>query len=274
MEKIDRLGWASGLSFCAYGARIGIRVNEAWVVERLPRYLPPGSEPSSSGIVDILYSLWIGGVSERPGVRNYHLVYAGARRVVRSLDLDEALGQLESVLHFGVALMARRKLFVHAGVVGWRGRTIVIPGRSLSGKTSLVVALLRAGATYYSDEYAVFDGEGLVHPFPKPLSLRRGDAGPPERCPVEALGGRPGTKPIPMGLVALSVYQAGARWRPRTLSRGRGVLSLLDNTVLARARPKEALAILERAVEGTSILKSKRGEACDVVESLLSHRMA
>ena len=36
------------------------------------------------------------------------------------------------------------------------------------------VALGRAGALYYSDEYAPLDGEGFVHPYPKPLSLRKG----------------------------------------------------------------------------------------------------
>jgi uridine kinase len=41
---------------------------------------------------------------------------------------------------------------------------IAIPGRSFSGKTSLVTALVRAGAVYYSDEFAVIDRDGLVRP--------------------------------------------------------------------------------------------------------------
>ena len=31
MEKIDRLGWAAGVSFYAYGLRIGVRVSSAGV---------------------------------------------------------------------------------------------------------------------------------------------------------------------------------------------------------------------------------------------------
>jgi hypothetical protein len=34
---------------------------------------------------------------------------------------------------------------------------------SYSGKTTLVSELIRAGATYYSDEYAVIDERGRVH---------------------------------------------------------------------------------------------------------------
>jgi hypothetical protein len=31
-----------------------------------------------------------------------------------------------------------------------------------------VAELVRAGATYYSDEFAVLDSRGRVHPFPRP----------------------------------------------------------------------------------------------------------
>jgi hypothetical protein len=34
----------------------------------------------------------------------------------------------------------------------------------MMGKTTLVVALLRAGAHYYTDDFALLDGDGLVHP--------------------------------------------------------------------------------------------------------------
>jgi hypothetical protein len=103
-------------------------------------------------------------------------------------SFEPALEALESDLHRSVAERARRWCFVHAGVVGWRGRVIVIPGRSHSGKTTLVAEWLRAGALYYSDEYAVFDAMGRVHAYAKPLSLRQNGAA--TRYAVEALGGR------------------------------------------------------------------------------------
>jgi len=67
-----------------------------------------------------------------------------------------------------IALWARRRVFVHAGVVAWQGRAVLIPGRTLSGKSWLVRALVRAGAEYYSDEFAVLDARGRVHPYPLP----------------------------------------------------------------------------------------------------------
>jgi hypothetical protein len=156
-------------------------------------------------------------------------------------------------------------------VVAWRGRAIVIPGRSFSGKSSLVAALVRAGATYYSDEYAVFDARGRVHPFPAPLSLRGADGERPTRHPPESLGRRPGTRPLPVGRVAVSPYRQGARWRPRRLTPGQGVLALLANTVPARERPAAALAALQRAVVAAPVLKGARGEASEVAGVLLEN---
>ena len=85
---------------------------------------------------------------------------------------------LESDMQRFVAEMAHRRVFVHAGVVGWQGKAIIIPGRTFTGKTTMVAELVRAGATYYSDEYAVFDLQGRVHPYARPLGMREtGQAG-------------------------------------------------------------------------------------------------
>jgi len=86
-------------------------------------------------------------------------------------SLRGATEAVESWAQLTVATLAKGLIFVHAGVVGWQNRAIVIPGRSLSGKTTLVLALVEAGTDYYSDEYALFDSEGRVHAYwrlPKP----------------------------------------------------------------------------------------------------------
>ncbi len=62
---------------------------------------------------------------------------------------------------------------MHAGVVGWRGRAILIPGRSGTGKTSLVAALVEQGAVYYSDDYAPIDADGRVRSYARAPSVRR-----------------------------------------------------------------------------------------------------
>ena len=185
------------------------------------------------------------------------------------MDLDKTLEALESELRLNVAAAARRRVFVHAGVVAWRGRAIVLPGRSFSGKTTLVAELLRARAVYYSDEFAVLDERGRVHPFPKPLSIREEGGGTVRNCPAEALGSRQGVKPLPIGLVALSEFRPGMRWRPARLTPGQGLLALLAHTVPVRRRPKASLETLERTVSQALVLKGVRGEAQEMVHSML-----
>ena len=270
MEKLDRLGWATGMSFVAHGLRIGIRTNDPQALEELPQRFPPGWRPASSMIVDRLYSLTVGGEGARSGVRRYNLLYVGPVRIGRSMSLNEVLDRLEQDLQLYVAEWSRRKLFVHAGVVAWEGRAIVIPGRSFSGKSRLVEALVRAGATYFSDEYAVFDAHGFVHPYDVPLSLRNGAGQPPEKVHV-GTPSRPGAlKPLPVGVIAVAKYRPGARWRPRPLPPGQAVLSLLANTVAARRKPEQVLTRLTRIVEGTRVLRGSRGEAAETAGQLLA----
>jgi hypothetical protein len=270
MTKIDRLGWADGIAFVSHGLRIGVRVNEPALLPRILPLLPPGWRRSRSAVVEHLYSLRSGGPARAANVRRFNMLYSGPARIGRTTDLDELWGTLESDLQLYVAQMATRKVFVHAGVVGWRGRAIVLPGTSMSGKSTLVAALVRAGATYYSDEYAVFDVQGRVHPYPRLLSLRGRDGEPARRCPPEVFGGRAGSRPLPVGLIAVTHYRPGARWRPRPLTPGPAALALLANTVPARSRPAAALATLQQVVTQATALKGWRGEAEAAVEAILN----
>jgi hypothetical protein len=270
MEKIDRLGWAAGISFTALGVRVGVRVNDPAALERLLGHLPPGWKPSPSPVVERLYSVVMGGGNIGSRVRRFSLLYADRNELVRTLQPDEVFEVLESDLQLHIAQAAQRRLFVHAGVVGWRGRAILIPGRSCSGKTTLVAELVRAGATYYSDEYALLDPHGRVHPYARPLSIR-GDTSSarPKKYRVEALGGRSGVATLPVGIVIVGEFRAGVTWRPRRLSLGNGALALLAHTVAARRRPRSALSILRRVVLHAPVLNGVRGEAKEVVASIL-----
>src|SRR6185295_11589966 len=137
MEKIDRLVWAEGLSFISYGVRVGIRANKPGVLDKFLPALPPGWKPSSSPVVERLYSIIAGGEGPRPNIRLYNLIYVNAGRIARASELDAAIEAFECDLQLYVAEMSPRRVFVHAGVVGWRGQAILIPGRSFSGKSTL-----------------------------------------------------------------------------------------------------------------------------------------
>ena len=268
MDKIDRLGWAAGISFVSYGLRIGIRTNDPGIVDRLITLLPPYTKPGGQRVKH-LYSLVVGGAKPGSRVRRYNLVYARSSRLDRLMDLDGIIEVLESDLHVYVADMARRRVFVHAGVVGWRGKAIVIPGRSLSGKSTLVAALVRAGAKYYSDEYAVFDSRGRVHPYAMPLKLRHDAKDSAVNHRAVRLPGRPGVKPLPVGLVVATSYEQGARWRPRALPPGRAMMAMLAHTVSARTNPQAALATLGQVTPHALVLKGRRGEAEEMADVLL-----
>ncbi len=127
----------------------------------------------------------------------------------------------------------------------------------------------RAGADYYSDEYAVVDRRGRVHPYPKPLSIREGADNRQKKYPVEALGGKPGVRPLPLGLVVITRYEPGAEWRPEKVSAGQGMLELLANTVSARREPERALDTFRHLFPGVRFLKSARGQAKEVVPFIL-----
>src|SRR5262245_4147876 len=146
MAKIDRLGWADGMSFTSYGVRIGLRVNDAAILKELIARLPPGAKVSPVQVVDHLYSLtgFANGWNGR--VRPFNLGYWNLVRFARLRSFEDLLHEFESHVQLTVAEYAPRRIFVHAGVVGWKGRAIVIPGTSFSGKTSLVTELIRAGA--------------------------------------------------------------------------------------------------------------------------------
>src|SRR5579864_2048966 len=160
MEALNRLGWADGFSFLGYGRRIGVRVSDPAVLDCLVERLPYGWRPTSGDDVERLYSLIVGGEDARTGLRRFNLLYGDWDRIERSTDLSPVLDAFERDLRMFVAEFARRRVFIHAGAVGWQGRAILLPGQSFTGKTSLVAALVRAGAGYYSDEFAVVDLQG------------------------------------------------------------------------------------------------------------------
>jgi hypothetical protein len=272
MATLDALPWAGGVSLVSCGLRLGVRVDDPAMLDRLPLYLPPVRAHTATSVVDHLFSLRTsrsGGTrNERPTTR----VYEGHRLVARRGDLSSnmQLDLLRSCLEYRIASGARSRLFVHAGVVEWRGRAILIPGRSRSGKTTLVSALVRAGARYYSDEFAVLDELGRVHPWTRPLRIRA-PGRPPQSRRVEDLGGRAGQRPLRIGLIVVTAYRAGACWQPRALSPGQTILALIQNTLMVRSRPDFALQTLMRAVRGAQALKSRRNEAAALAALLLSN---
>ncbi|MFQ5933600.1 MAG: hypothetical protein ACE5KI_03035, partial [Dehalococcoidia bacterium] len=135
MDKLDRLEWAAGTCFRAYGVRVGIRVNDPAALELLRESFPPLWKPTESPVVDRLYSFILGGRVPGANIRRFHMVFGNAQKLARSRELREALNIFEAKLQLGIAEESPRRVFVHAGVVGWGGKAIIIPGHSYAGKS-------------------------------------------------------------------------------------------------------------------------------------------
>ena len=164
-----------------------------------------------------------------------------------------------------VAQQASRMLFVHAGVVGWRGHAIVILGRSHTGKSTLVADLVRRGAVYYSDEYAVLDDQGRVHPYSRTPVFRDDGTAADLRLVRED---EP-LDPLPLALIVAGDYRDGTAWRPTVVRGARAVLPLIDGTVLAREESASMLRIAACIGRDVIALMGPRPDAAEVAPQLL-----
>jgi hypothetical protein len=139
----------------------------------------------------------------------------------------------------------------------------------MSGKSTLVAALVKRGATYYSDEYAVIDDRGRIHPYRKSLGLRReGETGRSFHFIRGSDNKRRGT-PLAAGIIAVLRFRPGARWRPRTLTAGEAALALFGNTVLAQARARFALRSLSRVACRATAIEGVRPDVSLAAPALL-----
>jgi hypothetical protein len=254
-------GPARSIVFESYGVTAEIVAEDP---ERLPAVeavLPPG---------------WGAGDPDRAGAR-FELTASGdviedGRVLNGAVPGASPVERLESAVRAHVALNAPAHVFVHAGAVVHHGRAMLIPGSSFSGKTTLVAALVARGAAYASDEFAVLDADGLVHPFPKPLSMRRpGELAQTDVHPAD-LAGDVAVEPVPVGLIVVTSYFAGWGWDPRPGDAPEAALSLLSHTVVARTRPAQALPAVRAAAEAAEVLVGYRGEADLVAQDLLERR--
>ncbi len=250
------------LEIRAYGACIGVHLDDELVDELRPRLEPATTNAAASDtatpdeVVRIEGGDAGGSVTSESG-GNFDCA-----------DREELLRVAASQVHLCVAVHAKDVVFVHAGAVAWRGRGIVLPGRSMAGKTTLTRALVTAGAQYCSDEYAVLDAEGMLHPYPKPMSVRV-PGGPSRVVPPDQVGDV-ASGPVPVGLVLATRHHDGAEWDPTTLDRSTGALALVDNAVVASVHPVLTLDVAAATVARARCLQGDRPDADRTAAQILS----
>src|SRR6185369_13624268 len=149
----------SELALNCYGAQLLIvDAAAAGVCARLEQVLPPSTSPGGTGEPDARFVVERVEPRRAGGRAAYRLLRHG-EVVMQARNVERVVDRLRREVDETVALCARDGLFVHAGVVAWRGRAILIPGRSMSGKSHLTAELVRRGAMYYSDEFAVLNDD-------------------------------------------------------------------------------------------------------------------
>jgi hypothetical protein len=242
------------LGIRAYGVTIAIRLSDAALAGPLRSILPPRHAAADPAGAQVAF----GFAGRADGA---FTVTRGPAFLADGVPLHAALGCLDAHIRQSIAGESPEFVFVHAGVVAHRGRGLILPGVSFAGKTELVAALLRAGASYYSDEFAVLDADGRVHPYPRRLSVRDRGTGQARDTPAEELGAPTGISPVAVRLIAVTRYVARAEWRPVERSPAGGALHLLAHTGQARREPERTLQAVYRAAEGAIVLEGSRGEA-------------
>ena len=266
-ESIQATGRAYTARLDVYGLRVGVRTTIPGVLGELSDHLPVGWKTLASGRIDRWYTLRDrnAGLGESPPL---YILEQDRLRLAESATLSGVWPIFAYDLELYLVERSPDYVFLHAGVVAWRGRAILVPGRSFSGKSTLVAALCQAGAAYYSDEYALLDGQGRVHAYPRPLRLRQAlsDVSAPPEVETDRSSER---EPLAVGTVVVTRYEPGAVWQPTPLSPGEAVLELLPHALSVQRQPQVVLAALRQALAHGRTVRGSRGEAKDTAERLL-----
>ena len=181
---------------------------------------------------------------------------------------DDLMAGLQNWLDREVALRATHVTAVHAGVVAWGEGAILLPAPSGAGKTTLVAALLQRDARYYSDELALLDSSGRVHPYPRHLAIRD-HLGRSRATPPGAFRARTGTAALPVSVILDLRFEAGTALRLDPLPASESVLLLLANTSHRLASAHAVPTALLNAAAGSVSYRGTRGEAHDAADAIL-----
>ena len=222
---------------------------------------------------------WVQPVKDKKAVQSFELnrtksgyaLYQNGEGIASCRGKKKFFKFFDGILRITVGENAVDRVFLHAGAVGWKGKGIVLPAESFKGKSTLVAELVRQGADYYSDDFAIFDKNGLLYPFPRIISMRTDDGEyKPFNLTVESLGGIAASDPLPVGLVLFTEYEAGQKWKPVTLSPGQGLLEMIPFVLPMRRDPEFSMRALNSIATRAIIASSRRGAAKEFAELILN----
>jgi hypothetical protein len=252
-------------AFCVDASHFSIRVASdcRLALGRMKRYLLPWL-PRTAANTDADVEIRI----TQTGQRARYAVESNGRSIAASEPEPTLFALIQHAVDDAFIGRLGSRAAVHAGVVVASGAAIIVSGPSGCGKTSLVRELLRRGAEYGSDEYAVVDPEGCIHPYPRPLMIR-GESG--EQCPVLAgeIHAAVRREPAMPGLILFLERVPGSEFRVQPMSQSEALLRLLQNTPHAMAEKPDMLAPLMAAVSRAASFEGIRGEGTEAADRIL-----
>jgi hypothetical protein len=230
--------------------------------------------------------------SPRSTAKRHRLLY-GEHVIFRQDDPGHVLNHLFWHVNSECVWRTGDYFLIHAGaVVTPRGRGVLLPGASGTGKTTLTAALVRAGFGYLSDEAGAIDPVSRrLFPYPKALTFKEQKlrdrladmATCLEGSPIDGQWHvradeiRPGAVagPCEVGYVIRPRYEAGAPTRITPMTTAETALCLMENALTLdsyRGRGLRLAGDIARAARGFTLVSGDLDEAVRAVVKLTQAR--
>ena len=125
---------ASKVKIESYGVKIAVEValphQKQLILDRMKDVLPVKVETlAANRKTDHQFFI-------ETGKKKKFSLFKGEEKVLGDTDEDLLLERLDSQIRLTVAEFAKDHVFVHCGVVEWKGKAIMIPASSYDGKTT------------------------------------------------------------------------------------------------------------------------------------------
>lgn len=202
--------------------------------------------------------------------RSYYRMKRDGEEIASGRHRAKFLKFFDSIIRVTVAEFAPDLVFIHAGAVAWKGKGIIIPADSFKGKSTLVKEFVNAGATYFSDDFALLNKDGLLLPFARDISMRTDDGSfRPFEISLNESMIDVGKSPIPVDAVVFTEYKERAKFAPVQLTYGECVLDMIRFSLSFQRSPNRTLETMNRMAAATRHrLRGTRGDAKKTVKYL------